>query len=436
MFRMESGVVRKYFEPIDAFVKIRVFTPEETARLLSTSRITDKRSYLGLVLNACLLHYHDQVLPRLEQGHGIADRDSLEEGLYALCVEVNPHLDIRRVTIPDTEETSSEIHLLDHPKSLGSSARPESLKEMESELSRRIIGQDDAIASVARAVKKSLTGLRDPSKPVASFLFVGRTGVGKTEMAKALTEILFHDPARMVRVDCSEYALPHEYAKLIGAPPGYVGHDQPGLLSEAARHNGEAVVLFDEVEKSDSKVHDLLLQVMDEGFVTDSKGRRIPFDNALIILTSNAGAREVEEVRNRMGFDAAKRRDLDRRTVFEETVGALKDHFRPEFLNRVSEVVLFNSIGLKECELIVRRLLDEVQHHAAHVSLTIQFTAPVSRFLAERGFNPEFGARELRRTVEKEVEGPISDMLIDGHLRQGDSVAVRVHHDRLSFHRN
>lgn len=434
MFRMESSVVRKYFEPIDSFVKIRIFTPEESTRLLATTRIEDKRGYVGLILSACVVHYHDQVLPRF--GSILADRATLEHALYELCIQANPQLDIRNVTIPDTEEEAGEIHLLDQPRLLGPRVALEDLRGIEEELARRIVGQEDAISSVSRAVKKSMTGLRDPSRPVATFLFVGRTGVGKTELAKALTEFLFGDPARMLRVDCSEYALPHEYAKLIGAPPGYVGHDQPGVLAEAARHNGEAVVLFDEIEKSDSKVHDLLLQVMDEGHVTDSKGRRIRFDNAVVILTSNAGAREVEDLRNRMGFDARRRQEIDRRSIFEETLQALKDHFRPEFLNRVSEVVLFNSIGLPECELIVRRLLDEVKRHAAHVPLTLHFTNPVPRFLAERGYKPEYGARELKRTVEREVEGPLSDLLIDGHLHQGDSVAIRVQNDRLSFQRN
>ncbi len=436
MFRMESNVVLKYFEPIDAFVKIRIFTDEEATRLLATNRITDKRSYVGLVLNASLLHYHDQILPRLAQAETLSARFALEERLYALCIEVNPSLDIRSVTIPAVDEESSEIHLLDQPKLLAPRPRLERWRDLEAELSRRIIGQEEAIAGVSRALKKSMTGLRDPSRPVATFLFVGKTGVGKTELAKALTFYLFQDPTRMLRIDCSEFALPHEYSKLIGAPPGYVGHDSPGLLAEAARFQGEAVVLFDEVEKSDPKVHDLLLQIMDEGFVTDNKGRRIPFENALIILTSNAGAEEIEDVRNRMGFDAGHRRNLDRRTILEETVRSLKGRFRPEFLNRLSDVVLFNSIGLRECERIVGLFLEEVKRHAASVPLTLRYSSEVPRYLAERGFNPEFGARELRRTVEREVEGPLSDLLIDGRVKEGDTVDVRVRRDRIHFHRN
>lgn len=436
MFRAEGNIVLKYFEPVDAFVKIRVFTPEEVARLLTANRITDKRSYVGLVLNACLLHYHDQILPRVTQLESIADRFAVEERLYALCIEVNPALDIRSITIPAVDQETSEIHLLDQPKLVDARRGLDRLRDMEAQLSRRIIGQDEAIAGVSRAIKKSMTGLRDPSRPVATFLFLGKTGVGKTELAKALTLFLFQDPARMLRIDCSEFALPHEYAKLIGAPPGYVGHDQPGLLAEAARFHGESVVLFDEVEKSDAKVHDLLLQIMDEGFVTDNKGRRIPFDNALLILTSNAGADEVDAFRNRMGFDTARRREPDRRTILEESFQSLKDRFRPEFLNRLSDVVLFNSIGMRECVRIAEIFLDEVKHHAASVPLTLRFSAEVPHLIAEKGYNPDYGARELRRTVEREIEGPLSDLLVDGRLKQGDSVSVRVRRDRLSFHRN
>lgn len=424
MFRAESSVVQKYFDSADLFVKIRIFTPEEIARLLTTNRITDKRSYVGLVVNACLLHYHDQILPR------VAHLPEHEEQLYGLCVEVNPALDIRKITIPAVDEEAGEIHLFDQPRLLA--PKPE-LQTLEDDLARRVIGQREAISSVSRAIKKSLTGLRDPQRPVATFLFVGKTGVGKTELAKALTVLLYQDPGRMVRVDCSEYALPHEYAKLIGSPPGYVGHDQPGIL---ARLQGESIVLFDEIEKSDSKVHNLLLQIMDEGFVTDNKGRRIRFDDAVVILTSNSGADEVEEIRNRMGFDAAKRRTPDRKTVFEETLEALKDHFRPEFLNRVSEVVLFNPIGIKDCEQIASLMLEEVRKHAENVPITVRFSSQVPRYLAEKGYNPDYGAREIKRTVEREIEGPLSDLIVDGRVRQGDVVAVRVQHDKLSFHRN
>ncbi|HLY08480.1 MAG TPA: AAA family ATPase, partial [Planctomycetota bacterium] len=208
MIRMEPNVVLKYFDPVDAFVKIRHFTADETSQLLRTARITDRRSYVGLVVNAC-------VLALTERHHEYI------EDLYQLCIEVNPPLEIHRVTI-EAADPLSQIHLLDQtppPRDF------QQLHDMEAALRRLVVGQETAINSVSRAVKKAMTGLRDPARPIATFFFVGQTGVGKTELAKALTLYLFQDPARMLRVDGSEYALPHEYAKLIGAPPGYIGHD-------------------------------------------------------------------------------------------------------------------------------------------------------------------------------------------------------------------
>jgi ATP-dependent Clp protease ATP-binding subunit ClpC len=416
MIRMEPNVVLKYFDPVDAFVKIRHFTADEVAQLLRTSRITDRRSYVGLVVNACVLGLTDRHLEHTEE-------------LYQLCVEVNPPLEIHRVAI-EAAEPSSQIHLLDQAPSPRDFRH---LHDMEAALRRRVVGQEPAISSVSRAVKKAMTGLRDPSRPIATFFFVGQTGVGKTELAKALTVYLFQDPSRMLRVDGSEYALPHEYAKLIGAPPGYIGHDQRGVLAEAGRTDGPITVLFDEIEKSDPKVHNLLLQVMDEGFITDNKGARINFGNAILIFTSNVGTEEAEALRHRIGFgDHAP----ERAEVVEEFSRALKSNFRPEFVNRLTDVVFFNPIGLPECERIAEIFLEKVREHAAGVPLRLQFDKPVPRWLAEKSFRPEYGARELRRTVETEVEGALSDLLIDGRVSMGDSVTVKVSRDRLHFQRN
>ncbi len=414
---MEPNVVLKYFDPLDVFVKIRRFSAEEISHLLRTAPITDRRSYVGLVVNACV----PGLAPRF-LGH--------EEALYPLCVDVNPSLDIHRVTIEASGEPSP-IHLLDRP----SAARPDyrRLGGMESELSRHVVGQEAAISAVSRAVKKAMTGLRDPRRPIATFFFVGQTGVGKTELAKALTLYLCQDPSRMVRVDGSEYALPHEYAKLIGAPPGYVGHDQRGLLAEASRFDGPFTLLCDEIEKSDPKVRDLMLQAMDEGFVTDNKGARISFGEAVIIFTSNVGAEEAGQLRNRIGF---ARSEPGRAERMDELLRAIKAGFRPEFVNRVSEIVFFNPIGLDECERIARRFLDEVRRHAEAVPLTVRYDDRVPRYLAEKSYRPEHGAREVRRTVEAEVEGALSDLLVEGRISQGDSVTVRISRGRLDFHRN
>lgn len=426
MIRMEPNAVRRFFAPIDDFVTLRVFTASEIEGLLRNAKIGSKREYIGLVLNAVVVRYGELVARRgFDPSH--------EEALLRLCAEVNPALDLAKVVLPVAEPGS--IHLLE----AGSAALPspsfDTLRHLEDELARRVVGQPEAIASVSRAVKKSMTGLRDERRPVAVFLFVGQTGVGKTELAKALTLTLYRDPSRLIRIDCSEFALPHEYAKLIGAPPGYIGHDQGGVLTEAMRQSSRGVVLFDEIEKSDPKVHDLLLQITDEGFLTDSKGRRADFHETILVLTSNVGAAELDEWKRRIGFDSG-RRVPTRAVVADETMGALREKFKPEFINRLSEVVVFNPIGLDECEQIARTLLDEVRRHAQAVPLTLAWSPTVPRYLAERGFNPDYGAREIRRTVEREVEGPLSDLLVDGKLNVGDRVTVKVRGDKLRFGRN
>jgi ATP-dependent Clp protease ATP-binding subunit ClpC len=416
---MEPDVVLKYFDPLDAFLRIRRFSADEVSRLLRTAHLTDRRSYVGLVVNAC-----------------VAGPEALDvrhaEDLYRLCIEVNPGLDIHRVSVRASGAPGEGIHLLEQSSA---PAAPDfrRLHDMEAELSRQVVGQDAAIAAVSRAVKKAMTGLRDPARPIAAFFFVGQTGVGKTELAKALTLYLFHDPARILRVDCSEYALPHEYAKLIGAPPGYVGHDHPGALSEMGRDGGPRTVLFDEIEKSDAKVHNLLLQVMDEGFLTDSHGTRLEFGNAILILTSNIGAEEAEALQHRIGF---RKEGPRREELLEEFGRSLRTAFRPEFVNRLTDVVFFNPIGLEECVRIAERFLDAVRRHAASVPLALRYDDAVPRWLAERGFRPESGARELRRTVEREVEGALSNLLIEGSLHEGDTVTVKVRRDRLEFRRN
>lgn len=433
MYRLETGVVKKYFEPLDLFLKVRIFTTEEISRLLQASNVTNKKSYLDLVINACIVNYNDEVLPRIREKGQLSV--SIDEALYQLAIDVNPGLDIRKITIPALETEKSELHLLDkgNPLPVGT----EKLSRLEDELKRRIVGQDSAIESVVHAIKKAVVGLRDPHKPIATFFFVGQTGVGKTELARALTLYLYGNASKMIRIDCSEYALPHEYAKLLGSPPGYVGFDEGGVLADRVGRVGDSfVMLFDEIEKSDARIHDLLLQVMDEGLVTDNKGRPLEFRNAIIVLTSNLGAEEIERVKNRIGFDIGRRQLLDRNTLLYETLSALKTRFRPEFINRITEIVLFNPVGLAECEKIVTIFLDEVREHARAIPLTIDFAPQVPRFIAERGYKPEFGARELKRTVEREVESPLSDLLLEERIHRGDRVFVEIRRDGLIFKKN
>jgi ATP-dependent Clp protease ATP-binding subunit ClpC len=429
MIRMEPNVVLKYSPLIDAFVKLRIFSGDEITQILRFSRVPDRATFRGLVVNAVAVHAsryaeHANHLP--------GGRAQLEEELYRLCVEVNPGLEIGKVTLPAAREEQAEIHLLQAPEA-PPDERMERAAKLETELTRRVIGQEGAVKSVARVLRRAAVGLRDTTRPIGTFFFIGRTGVGKTELAKALTDTMFDDRSRMVRVDCSEYALPHEYAKLIGAPPGYIGHNEGGFLTEEMKKRGKAVVLFDEVEKADPKVHNLLLQLLDEGFITDSHGARVSFADAVVILTSNVGVEEVREAQGRMGFDAARRQALDRETLRGCTVDALKREFRPEFLNRIDEVVLFNSLSLEDCVKIVDRFLSEVMHHAVRADIRLTWTRDVPRFLAESGFSDEYGARELRRTVQEKVENPLADAILDGEVHRGEEVQLVVRRGEIAF---
>jgi ATP-dependent Clp protease ATP-binding subunit ClpC len=429
MIRMEPNVILKYFEALDAFIKLRVFSDTETSKIIPLESISNRRSYVDLILNLCVVDYHSQILPRLE-------RESTE-ALYELCIDVNRHLDIRYVALPvEDESTQDTIHLIEQKTRTGWEQDLSMLRSLEDRLQTRVIGQDHAVKTVATAVKRAMTGIRNPERPIGSFFFVGQTGVGKTELAKALNHELFHDRSRMVRVDCSEFSQPHEYAKLIGAPPGYIGHQDGGVLSGALAHGKDLVVLFDEIEKADSKVHDLLLQVLDEGFVTDAKGTRLGFQRAIIILTSNLGVAESKNLQNRPGFDVAGRRDPSAEQLEAETVEAVERNFRPEFVNRIDQVVMFNALGLEACRDIASIVLDEVVRHAENAELRLRYTDDVPAWIAEKGYRPEFGARELRRTVEYEVEVPLSEKLIEGSISRGDRVRIGVKKGTLSFSRN
>jgi ATP-dependent Clp protease ATP-binding subunit ClpC len=297
---------------------------------------------------------------------------------------------------------------------------------MEDDLRTRVIGQDKAVEVVCKAVKKAAVGLRDPERPVGAFLFVGHVGVGKTELAKALADYLYDSQNRMIRVDCSEYALPHEYAKLIGSPPGYIGHNEGGYLTEAAKELGEFVVLFDEIEKAHGKMHNILLQLLDEGMVTDSKGFKVSFRNAIVLMTSNLGVREVEDLRSAIGFDHQTRQDVTYEERKQEINGALKKAFRPEFLNRLDDILVFNTLTLEDSVKIVDKMMGELTVIARRAGLGITVDNDLKRHIAEVGFRPEYGARELRRTIKRLIEEPLTDQLLGGDLEDGDLVHISL----------
>jgi len=297
----------------------------------------------------------------------------------------------------------------------------ERLLHIEDRLRQRVVGQDEALLLVANAVRRSRAGLGDPRRPVGSFLFMGPTGVGKTELARALAEFLFDDEHALTRIDMSEYMEKHSVARLIGAPPGYVGYDEGGQLSEAIRRRPYAVVLFDEIEKAHPDVFNILLQVLDDGRLTDGKGRTVDFRNAVLIMTSNVASDYIQEM--------AKRGEIDKDKVMEQ----LRRTFRPEFLNRIDEIVTFHSLGPGEIEKIVDIQLVDLQKRLAERKITLSLSEPARHKLAEQGFDPVFGARPLKRTLQRMVENPLAVEVLAGRFGEGDHVVVDTDGDTLRF---
>jgi ATP-dependent Clp protease ATP-binding subunit ClpA len=434
-----AAFVIKYFDLIDEFIKVRCCSDELMQELHSVP-ISNKANYRQRVVRACVPTFEAEVLTavkKLDEGY---DLEIVEELLYQICIDVNPSLEIHQVSIPSgtagakAAEDAEDPFL---PRPGNENARQNLFRRvnnLERNLRQQIIGQDDAISSLVRAVKKAAVGLKRPTNPVGTFLLVGRTGTGKTELAKALARNLFEDPAAMIRVDCSEYALPHEYAKLIGSPPGYIGHNEGGFLTEAIKKKPNSVVLFDEVEKAHYKVHNLLLQLLDEGIITDSKGQTVQFHQALILMTSNLGIEKIDAVRTRMGFSAAHRRqslqDVDLRSV---TFEALREFFRPEFVNRIDEVVMFNPLDQKVCERIAGNMLREVADLLKRRGIAVSFSPGVRVLLAKQGFSEEFGARELRRLIKRRIEDPLTELILDHDLGHGAVVTVRVRNGEYAF---
>jgi ATP-dependent Clp protease ATP-binding subunit ClpB len=284
---------------------------------------------------------------------------------------------------------------------------------METALSERVVGQDEAVRAVSRAVRRSRSGLADPNRPMGTFLFVGPTGVGKTELAKALASFLFHSERALVRVDMSEYMEKHTVARLIGAPPGYVGYEEGGQLTEAVRSHPYTVVLFDEVEKAHPDVVNVLLQLLDDGRLTDGQGRTVDFRNTLVIMTSNLGSDLLSEAAT----------DTERRKVIEPV---LRAHFRPEFLNRLDEVVIFHPLTEKEIATIVDLQLALVEGRLRERRIRLRATAAAKEMLAAEGLDPHFGARPLKRTIQRRVVDPLSARLLEGEIKDGSEVTVDV----------
>ena len=421
----ESGIVYKYFDLIDGFIRVRILSGEECLRMPEDRgcRPPDRREYRRMVVETCVIGLDEAVLPRVQQIYP-EDGAAAEDLLYQICVDVNPKLEIHTVALPadgDSDPLGDEGAEAELRRRAG---------DLEKQILSRIVGQDHNVQRICRAVRKAACGLNNPERPIGTFLLVGRTGTGKTELAKELARNLY-GASRLVRIDCSEYAMAHETAKLIGAPPGYVGHNDGGALTEAMLREPRAVVLFDEVEKGHEKLHNMLLQILDEGRLTDSKGRTVFFHKSLVLLTSNLGTADYAAAANQVGFGREGQLALQ---DFEGlTRQALRRFFKPELLNRLDDTLMFAALDRDSCRRIAAMKLESTAERLAKSAVELSWTPRLVTELATLGYDEEYGAREVRRTVDRLVEEPISNLILEGEFEAGDRIRARWRNGEVAF---
>ncbi len=351
------------------------------------------------------LHKEEQELARVQKDSRILKKEVTEEDIAQVVS--------RWTGIPVTKMLESDIV---------------KLIRMEEELKQRVVGQDEALKVVSNAVRRSRAGIAEESRPIGSFIFLGPTGVGKTELARALAEFMFNDENALVRLDMSEYGERHSVARMIGSPPGYVGYEEGGQLTEIIRRKPYSVILFDEVEKAHPEVFNTLLQILEDGRLTDGKGRVVNFKNTIIIMTSNVGSDLILDLSNRgtLGFTAIREEKVKHETMEEKIMGMLQERFKPEFLNRVDEIIIFRSLTPSDITAIVDIQLDRVQVRLKKKGITLSFTGRLKKFLAEKGYNPSFGARPLKRVIQDEILDALALKLIEGTVKVGAHIAVDV----------
>ena len=307
------------------------------------------------------------------------------------------------------------------------------LVRMEDELRKRVVGQDTALEKISSAVKRSRVGISEPDRPIGSFMFLGPTGVGKTELAKALAGFMFNDDQALVRVDMSEYMERHSISRMLGAPPGYVGHEEAGSLTETVRHRPYSVLLFDEIEKAHPEVFNVLLQVLDDGRLTDAKGRTVNFKNTVIIMTSNVGAEFIDRM-GTIGFVSGEdKEEVKYENAKDKARESLKDRFRPEFLNRLDEIIMFDVLSHEAIERIVEIQIEIVIKRLSEKEITLKVSNNAIKHLAEEGYNPSYGARPLKRLIQDKIMTPIAQMMVSRGIMSGGAVSVDVRDQKFIF---
>ena len=312
-----------------------------------------------------------------------------------------------------------------------SESETEKLVSLEDDLKNRVIGQDRAVNAVARAIKRARANIKDPNRPIGSFIFVGPTGVGKTELSKALSEVVFGDSGSLIRIDMSEYMDQSSVSKLIGAPPGYVGYEETGVLSDKVRKKPYSVVLFDEIEKANPEIFNIMLQILDEGRLTDNIGKLINFKNTIIILTSNVGAALSIIKTSSAGSDEVREEELR-----ENIYNALKMKFSPEFLNRLDDIIVFKPLSREDCGRIADILIQKLQKRLQESNITLKVAASATDLIINDGYDENYGARPLKRAIQRKIEDMLSEEIISGRIMRGDSITVYADDNKIVYVRN
>jgi ATP-dependent Clp protease ATP-binding subunit ClpC len=312
------------------------------------------------------------------------------------------------------------------------------LLNLEDVLHKRVVGQDEAIRSVSKAIRRARSGLKDPRRPIGVFLFLGPTGVGKTELAKALASYLFGDETHLVRIDMNEYMEKFSVSRLVGAPPGYVGYEEGGQLTEIVRRRPYSVILLDEIEKAHPDVYNILLQIMDEGRLTDSQGRAVDFRNTIIIMTSNLGSEQISKTKRSMGFVENDSFESDYQNMKEQVMSAVKKTFRPEFINRLDDIIVFHPLTKKQLKEIIFIQISDLKSRLEEKNLSLSVKESAIDFLLEKGYNPIFGARPLKRAIQRYIEDPLSEEILKNKYEEDDIIIIthRKNDDKLSFRRS
>lgn len=312
----------------------------------------------------------------------------------------------------------------------------ERLLNMESELHERIVGQDEAVTAVSKAIRRGRVGLKDPKRPTGSFIFLGPTGVGKTELCKSLAKSMFGDENAMIRFDMSEYMEKHTVSRLVGSPPGYVGYDEGGQLTEAIRRRPYSVVLFDEIEKANPDVFNILLQILEDGILTDSQGRKVDFKNSIIIMTSNVGAKLITDKMGGLGFSGSENSVMNYENIKEKVMGELKKCFKPEFINRVDDIIVFHQLTQENIEEIAKRMLFNLKKRVKELGVEIEFEDDVVKKISKSGFDPIYGARPLRRAIRSQIEDLLSEKMLDSSIASGNKYVCKVVDDSFEFEKS